>query len=382
MKIILVTHSFFPHSVGGRETYVYGLAKALGEAGNEVKVFTCSDSPFKKYKKEEEWFTVYYLPTIRLSLPTGYYRIPPTLFFELLKTDADVVHAHDIHHFTTLISGITGKIARKRFLLTEHGYSEQFGIERLFIKFYDKFLSPVISKCSNRIIAISNFIKEELIHRYKVPKNKIQVIHNFVDLREFKKKKDIFRQKYDLKKRKVVLLVGRMIREKGFQHMVKALPIVSKKIPNVKLVIIGPTNYYENELKKLVKELKMEDKVVFCGTVPDEVLKSAFLYSDVVVIPSVYEPFGLVALEAMAYGKPIVASRVGGLAEFLKHKRNSLLFQPGDVNQLANHVVDILTDKSIAKKISKVAKKNVKKFGLKRFTEEMIRVYKTAIDTS
>lgn len=380
MKIALVTHSFFPNSVGGRERYVYELADALSKTGNNIEVFTCSDNLFSGYNKKEKLFTIRYFPTIRIHFPTGYYRIPPSMILRLLRTDADIIHAHDIHHFTTFMSALVCKIRKKPFLLTEHGYPEQFGFEKLLIKVYDKFFLPIISMCSNKMIAVSEHIREELIHRYEVPRDKIQVIYNFIDLKKYTLANDSFRKKYSLENKNVILLVGRMVKEKGFNYVVEAMPKILEEVPNTILLIIGPTNYHEKTLRRIVKEHNLENKIVFCGVVSEELLKSAYANSNIIVIPSTYEPFGIVALEAMAYGKPIVASRVGGLSEFLKDGKNSLLVEPGDVSGLESCIVALLKNKKLSRKISIGAKRDVKMFGLNKFMKNMMEVYKPLIN--
>lgn len=380
MKIVLVTHSFFPYSIGGREKYVYDLAKGLSKAGHEVEVFTCGDSLFKRYYKiEDSGFIVHYFPRFLIPLLVGYYRIPFTIFSRLLKTDADIIHAHDFHHFTSLICAVVSKKLKKPFLLTEHGYPEQFGIINSAIKFYDKFFLPQIVKSSNKIIAVSNFIKEKLIWKYHVPKRKIQVVHNAIDLSEYKVESNIFREKYGLKNKKIILAVGRLTKEKGFQYLIKAFPNILKNVPESVLVIIGPKNYYEKKLKELTRLNKVVDKVIFTGVVSEEMLKSALFSSNLVIIPSLYEPFGIIALESMAYGKPIIASGVGGLSEFLINYENCLLVSPDSTKELSEKVLELLTNKKLANRLGRNAKKTVKKYDWKNMIDKMLDIYKNEL---
>jgi len=381
MKIILITHSFFPYSIGGREKYVYDLAKALSEVGHEIEIFTCGNCLFKRYYKiENSGFVIHYFPRICIPLLVGYYRIPYTIFSKLLKTDADIIHAHDFHHFTTLISAFISRKLKKPFLLTEHGYPEQFGILNSVIKFYDKFFLPQIAKSSSRIIAVSNFIKKELIREYNVPKEKIQVVHNAIDLNEYKNESNIFREKYDLNNKKIILAVGRLTKEKGFQYLIKALPTVLKKVPESILVIIGPKNYYEKNLKKLTKLSKITDNVIFTGAVSEEMLKSAFFSSDIVVIPSIYEPFGIIGLEAMAYGKPIIASGVGGLSEFLVNNKNCLIVSPNCTNELSDKISNLLINEKLANDLGVKARESVKKYDWKRIVEKILDIYENELN--
>jgi glycosyltransferase involved in cell wall biosynthesis len=379
MKIALVTHSFLPNSIGGREKYIYDLARMLIEKGNEVKVFTCSDSILKKSFYTKNSLVIDYLPTLRFPLLEGIYRIPLMFFLRLLKKDFDLIHAHDFHHFTTFISTVATKIINKPLIVTEHGYPEQVGLMKGAMSFFDTLFLPRIKNSSRKIIAVSNFIKNELVSKYNIPKKKIEVIYNSIILKEYKEKSEIFKEKYKLGEDKVILSVGRVIKEKGFQYLIKALPIILKKIKNVKIVIIGPPSQFKNTLVSLAKKIGVENKIVFCGVVSDEMLKSALYCSDIVAIPSLYEPFGIVALEAMAYSKPIVASKVGGLMEIIIHNQNGLLVQPENSFQLANAIIRVLEDKNLAKKLGRRARECVKRYDWNRNIYKILKVYEEII---
>lgn len=376
MKIALVTHTFFPQSTGGREKYVYYLAKKLIEKNHEVEVFTSSDSLTKSYTELINTnLTVHYFPTFRFPISMGYYRINPTMLSALLKSDFDIIHAHEYCHFTTCMSVLAARIKELPFILTEHGYPEQIGITKNLVRIYNKIILPQIISTSKKIIAVSNFIKKELISRYNIPSEKISVIYNSIALEDYKIKSDIFRRKYHLEDKKVILAIGRLIKEKGFQNLIKTIPIIKRKIPEIAVVIIGPKNYYKPEL---VRMSKITGNVIFTNTISEEMLKSAISSSDVISIPSLYEPFGIVALEAMAYGRPIIASNTGGLSETLNNS-NSLLVHPGDVKELANGIINLLNNKKLSYKLGKKAKEDVKKYDWRNKINEIINVYNDAI---
>jgi glycosyltransferase involved in cell wall biosynthesis len=376
MKIALVTHTFFPQSTGGREKYVYYLAKKLSEKNHKVEVFTSSDSLTKSYDEfKNSNLIVHYFPTFRFPISMGYYRINPTMLLKLLKTDVDVIHAHEYCHFTTYMSVLAARIKKLPFILTEHGYPDQIGITKNLVRLYNKIILPQIVSKSKRIIAVSNFIKKELISRYNVPSEKISVVYNSIDLEDYKIKDDTFRKKYNLENKKIILAIGRLIKEKGFQNLIKAIPIIKRKVPEAVVVIIGPNNYYKPELMRLSKTT---ENVIFTNTISEDMLKSAISSSDVISIPSLYEPFGIVALEAMAYEKPIVASKVGGLSEVL-NESNSSLVKPGDVKELANEIINLLNNKKLSIKLGEKAKKDVKKYDWKNNIDNIINIYEDVI---
>jgi glycosyltransferase involved in cell wall biosynthesis len=379
MKIILVTHSFYPGSIGGREKCIFTLANALSKR-HEVEVFTCSDSFSKSFKKTiNSKFFIRYFPTIRIPVAGTYYRIPYTMFFELIKSNADIIHTSDFHHFTTFISALAAKKSKKPFFLIEHEYPRETGITKLFIDFYNKFFVPTISKSTDVAVAISNSTKKELINIYKIQAKKIHVIPDMINLNEYNSKSVEFRKKYKLENKKIILAVGRLVRKKGFQYLIKAFPKILENFPEAVLVIIGPWHNYKNELVSLVKKMKLKDKIIFTGIVSDKMLKSAIYCSDVFVIPSLHEGFGIVALEAMAYSKPIVASNAGGLSEILEHNKNSLLVPPGDINKLADEIMKLLKDQKLAKNIAENARREVEKYDSRKNIDKLIKIYNECI---
>ncbi|MCM8803574.1 MAG: glycosyltransferase family 4 protein, partial [Candidatus Omnitrophica bacterium] len=293
MKVILVTHTFFPYSVGGREKHVYDVGKVLSKRGYKVEIFTCSDSLFRyREKRESENLVIRYFPTIHIPMVVGYYRIPLTMLYNLLKTNADIIHVHEYFHFTTFISSIAARIKKIPLVLTEHGYPERIGIQALFLKLYHKICLPQIIFSSKKIIAVSKFIKAEILPKFNLPPEKVNVVYNGIRLTEYTKKSNVFRKKYGLEDSKIILGIGRLIKEKGFQYLIKALPTILEKIPTAKIVIIGPDHYFKKSLMKYSENLEVKNKVIFTGNVPEDMLKSAIYSSDVVVIPSFYEPFG------------------------------------------------------------------------------------------
>jgi glycosyltransferase involved in cell wall biosynthesis len=374
MKIALFTHSFFPRSIGGRERYVNDLAKFLSKK-NKVEIFTCSDSLFTYKLIKKRNLKIHYFPTIKVPLPSAYYRIPLFLLSKLLFENFDIYHAHDIHHFTTLISTLICRIRKKPLIITEHGYFPQKGFTSLASKIYEILFLGFITKTAKKVLIASNFMKNEVIERYKIEKEKVLVVPNFIDLENYKEKKSFFRKGFGLENKKLILCIGRIAEEKGFQYAIKALPLILKKIEKCILVIIGARKNYLNNLRKLVKKLNLEKDVVFVANASDKLLKSALYSCDVVIIPSLYEPFGLVALEAMAYGKPIIASNVGGLKDFLKNEKNALVVPPKNFKKIAESVIRILRDKKLRTKLSKNSKNEVKKFDWKKNIIKIEEIY-------
>lgn len=189
-----------------------------------------------------------------------------------------------------------------------------------------------------RVITVSNYMARQLRDHFSVPHDKLDVIYNGVMLprtvplsaHEYAELRATFAQPSE----KIVYYVGRIVHEKGVQVLVEAAPQILQSMPGTRFVIAG-TGTYRDTLCRLAQERGVSDHVIFPGFISDDVRDKLYQIADVAVFPSLYEPFGIVALEAMAYGCPIVVSATGGLAEFVKPHETGILVQPGDAGSLA-----------------------------------------------
>jgi glycosyltransferase involved in cell wall biosynthesis len=367
----------YPESIGGREKYVYYLADALGKRGHEVKVFTCTPTLHSKVKKYDN-FTVYYFPSFDIPLKGAKYRLPLGMLPYLLTDKADVIHAQDLHHFTTVVSAFVSKIKNKPLVITEHGYSSMEGLMKILIRTYEKTFVKFIGRNSNQVIGVSDFISNELKERYKINPEKIVTVHNAVEENNFSSTNNQFKEKYSLQNKIIILGVGRLTKEKGFQYLIMAFKKISEEFPDTMLVIIGPQSSYKKILEKLVERLGLTEKVLFTGPLEDELVKSAIKICEMVVIPSKYEPFPFVALESLGYEKPVVASAVGGLPEIFTHEENGLLVKPEDEEDLEEKIRILLTDEEMKKKLIENSKKSLDRFAWNTFIEKMESVYEKA----
>ncbi len=189
-----------------------------------------------------------------------------------------------------------------------------------------------------RIIACSQYMAWEVETYFGVPRSKIDVIPNGVDPRRFDalRGQDLsqFRLSFAQPDQPIVYYVGRMVPEKGLSVLINAVPYVLNEWPGVKFVLAGGGGYV-NDLKAQAYDLGVASSVLFPGRVSDEVRDKLFMVADCAVFPSLYEPFGIVALEAMAAGTPVVVSDVGGLSEVVDLHETGVKVHPNDPQSLA-----------------------------------------------
>jgi glycogen(starch) synthase len=196
-----------------------------------------------------------------------------------------------------------------------------------------------------RVIACSDYMADEIADYFQCPYDKIDVIPNGVDTTRF----DLlagedfthFRNMYALPSEQIIFSVGRVVFEKGLHLLVRALPIVLAQQPSAKIVIAGKGPELE-ALRSLAWELDVGEKVLFTGFISDEDRDRLFKIADVAVFPSLYEPFGIVALEAMAAQCPVVVAEIGGLKDVVQHAETGITVYPDDPGSLAWGVLHTL----------------------------------------
>jgi glycosyltransferase involved in cell wall biosynthesis len=187
-----------------------------------------------------------------------------------------------------------------------------------------------------------------------------------------------FRSKFALPNERIVLFVGRLVYEKGVHVLVNAIPKVLEKV-DAKFVIVG-NGYMKEQLSGLVKSLGIAQKVIFTGFVDDETLRKLQTCADVSVVPSLFEPFGIVALEAMAAGSPVVVSDTGGLGEIVDHDVDGVKVYTNNPDSLAWGIIRVLTDERNAERLRNNAYKRIlEKYNWDRIANQTENIYSSVL---
>jgi glycogen(starch) synthase len=196
-----------------------------------------------------------------------------------------------------------------------------------------------------RVIACSEYMRDEIADYFGCPQDKIDVVPNGVDTVRFDQLDgqsfNHFRNMYALPFEQIVFSVGRVVYEKGLHVLLKAMPLILAQQPSAKTVIAGKGSELES-LRSLAWSLDVGEKVLFTGFISDEDRDRLFKIADCAVFPSLYEPFGIVALEAMAAKCPVVVSDVGGLKDVVEHGETGITVHPDDPSSLAWGIVHTL----------------------------------------
>jgi glycosyltransferase involved in cell wall biosynthesis len=211
------------------------------------------------------------------------------------------------------------------------------------------------------VIVNSAHMSAELQYSFTLPANKTIVIPNGTDPEAFAFafEPSSFRNSFAAPDEKLILFVGRLVVEKGVQVLLSAAPKILSAWPNTKILIVG-TGYYQDELKKQAYHLGIQNQVNFLGYVSDEELKKLYRIADVVCIPSLYEPFGIVALEGMAAKVPVVTSDTGGLSDFVEHMVTGVTTYTGDSGSLSWGILEVLRNSDLAARLVAEAYRRIK----------------------
>ena len=359
MRILMLSWEYPPRVVGGLGRHVAALSRTLAAQGHEVHVIT-RDHPDRPAPKEE-WLEGVHVVRVAEAPPVIPFHdlIPWVLAFNsrvqaaaaklVQEHDIDVVHAHDwlVAYAAAGIKDAFGIPLVATIHATEYGRHQGYlpGPMNKLIHQIEWWLTYE----ARRVITCSQYMRQQCRDIFLLPAEGVDVVPNAVATRDFelpREEIDAFRRTLVGPRTKMVLFAGRLEYEKGIQTVLQALREVRAAVGPVKFFIAG-IGTYSDELKRQVRELKLRDHVKFTGFLEDHELRLHYAAADVAVAPSIYEPFGLVAVEAMACGTPVVVGDTGGLREIVSGG-HGLTFTPQDAEHLAEVLIEVLGDDELA----------------------------------
>jgi glycogen(starch) synthase len=260
-----------------------------------------------------------------------------------LGRQVDVVHAHD----WLVANAALGLKNIFRIPLVATMHSTEIGRRNGLRTDYERMIHQTenwLAYESWRIICCSRYMSEHVKWAYGLPQDRVMIIPNGVDANVYAKEFDKaeFRKKFALPEEKIVLYVGRLVYEKGVQTLVSAIPKILSRV-NAKFVVVGDGGMKES-LTRQVANMRLSHKTTFTGFLDEETLTRLYQIADVCVVPSLYEPFGITALEAMAAKTPVVVSNTGGLSEIVEHDRTGTKVYAGNADSVAWGITRILLD--------------------------------------
>jgi glycosyltransferase involved in cell wall biosynthesis len=177
----------------------------------------------------------------------------------------------------------------------------------------------------------------------------------------------------------VILSVGRLNYQKGFQYLIDAMPSILKQVPNAKLVIVGEGEQLAY-LKQLSKLREVGESVVFTGALGQAEIPNAYAACDVFVLPSLFESFGISLIEAQAAGKPVIGTRTGGVPEALVEGETGILVEPGSIKELEKAIIQVLSCKGLELEMGEKGEKFVEEhYSIQRTVGNVVNAYEKII---
>lgn len=284
-----------------------------------------------------------------------------------LPKDAEIYHAQDCVGGTALSRMKDAGTVRAPVFRTIH-HVDDFADQRLF-----EFEKAAVAKADHRFV-VSKYWKDALKREYGYES---EVTYNGIDVGDFA----------DLPERRscqpTLLFVGGLERRKGLDYLVEALPKIAEQIPDVRLIVVAKSGFRGTDqvstFESQARRLGVDRRILFRDSVDQNTLLSFYSDCDLVVLPSRNEGWGLSLMEAMACGKPVVATRVGGIPELVRDGVDGLLVDPGDVEQLSSAVAKLLLDPETRSEMARAGGAHVKSFAWDDTARTVLAAYASAL---
>jgi glycogen(starch) synthase len=300
------------------------------------------------------------------------------------QLEFDLVHSHD-----WLVADVAEQLARRvgcPWLVTVH--ATEFGRHQGWVETYPQSHIHAVERrmvaAADRVITCSHYMRGHVASVFEAPLERITVIQNAVDPQDLEPMADLdfLRARFATAQERLVLLVGRLVYEKGFHLALDALAQVSKSDGGVRFVVAG-SGTAEAELRRQAERLGLMARGTFLGWVGDDLLHSLYRVADLCIVPSIYEPFGLVALEAMACGCLCIVADTGGLREVVPADGTvGLRFPSRDASALGELLGQVLVDDATRARVVAEAREHVLRFDWGEVARRTLSVYEGLVGAS
>ena len=320
--------------------------------------------------------------SIKVMIPWGL----PKMFFHLCsvlrREQPQIMHIHLHLFFTCVLGFLAGKLQKVPFIVhTEHQPEVDFRDHYIIpLAVLDKALIRVIRNLqfsiSRKIIAVSRFVKEQIVKRYGVPDERIKVVYNGIDSTEFIRQENIggIRRRFGMYEgEKVVGAVGNLFDVKGYNYLLEAAAEVLMRDTKVRFIIAGEGKQ-GSYLRSYAKKLGIDRKVKFTGYLKE--INALYSIMDIFAMSSLFEGLPYTLLEAISIGIPVVATAVGGIPEVITGENKGILVAPRDPHALAEKILFLLQHAETAKQLASNAAVDVREhFSLKTMVNETTNIY-------
>ncbi len=350
---------------GGISQYILSVSTALLQKGHEVFVASSGGEMEKEFRDQGIQVANFPIRTKSELSPKIYLALPKFLQW-IKKERIDLIHAHT--RVTQVMASWTEWLAGKPVVTTAHGFYHRRLGRRLL---------PAWGK---RVIAISNPVARHLLEGFHVPPERVRVIYNGIDFENLygqfqKHDPSAVRKEYGIPEEvPVVGIIARLVEDKGHEYLFRAVKKLEEEFPALHLLVVGEGRH-RRPLENLARELGLASRIYFTGNLRD--ISKPLAAMNIFALPAVWrEGFGLSTVEAMACGKPIIATNIWALNTLIQNEVNGILVNPKDAEDLARAIRHVLKDKAFRERIGRAGQQTVEeRFTLERMVYELESLY-------
>ena len=375
----------YPPAPGGAETVVKAYSEGLRDLGHDVEVITTdlyTETPFVKKEMPSE---VNGINVTRHKAYTvsgeAHYVLAPGMVQSFLSKKADIIHTHSNGYFQNHAGWIRERFQSTPWVITPHfhpSWSMWGGAKRKTLReFYDTVIGKGTMESADLITCVSKHERDMLVSEIGISEDNIKIIYNGINWNDWQilPDKNIFRKQYPDISDKFVLFAGRLATNKGLSDLISAMDLVNQK--SVDLVITGADMGLGKQLEKeaLEKGVRMHR----LGHIDDETYRSVLAAAEMLVLPSEYEAFGIVLLEAAAAETAVIGTNVGGIPEAMSPGNNGLIVEYNDVDNLSKSIATLLDDAKLCKEMGKAGRVWAKNFSWDSILKELDQEYRSII---
>ena len=394
-SVCFVSPEYWPLS-GGTGAYVYYLSNELIKNGYKIYVVTGSDQTLDV--KVNEQLEVFFLKTPKAPVIKSF-MLAASSYRKLNsvreRVNVDITHANlpltpnfavPPNFGKTLVCTVHSTWKGEAQAIRGEPYSRLNANEKFMVSFnwFLRIFEEKMLERANKIIAVSYFTKRELLEYYKIPEEKIRVIHNGVDTNKFQPAKDKRKIKEELgfnPNDLAIVSVGRLYARKGLFTLIESMPAVIKRFKNAKFIISGKGQ--SDEMRKLIahaEKIGVKDNLIFTGYYPDKKLPKLYQAADVFAFSTFYEHHPFAVLEALSTGLPVVTTSVGGIPETIENGKNGFLVEPFNPKQFADRILYLLEHPTEASEMGSLARKTIlERFDWRIVVKDVLKVYDEAL---
>lgn len=380
MRVAMMTYRTLPR---GGVVHSSKLAEYLSKLNVDVELFSLFDTNEQKGNEDVEFYRPLQVPCKIFSFEPKsknvitYVNQMINEYVENLPKDFDLYHTHDC------VGGNALYIMKKKGLIHSSTIRTVHHVDTFRSKKFLDFQETAVRYCDHKMV-VSKYWQRYLKKKLNID---AYLVYNAIETELFNPSVDgnAIREKHELGDRPLVLFVGGLEPRKGLEYILMALELVQKKVPEVQLIGIGKgafTSYPGEEtfFNVLIKRLGLEDHVEFVFDIDDNELAKYYAACDVFALPSRMEGWGLSIMEAMATGKPVVATKVGGIPELVENKINGYLCNPGDVTAIAKRIIHLLKNEDVAERMGKEGVRKASSYSWEKTAKKVNNIYEKILE--